>query len=617
MIFGKHINKYYRKYWYFFVLIIIIDAFIDVVQLIIPKITGGVVQILGVIEKGGISRDQYMNGTVEHYTINGISVTTPFYLRNFSATLISLASITVIIVLGRIIWRVCSGLVSGKIERDLRHEMFSHIQKLSLNYYSNKKVGGLLSYFTSDLQSIKIIFQDGYILLTDLIVLGGLSFIYMCQLSIYLALICAIPLFLFFIFGGLVLNGETKRSKIASDSFEDLSDYTEESLQGYKVIKAFKKEKERNERFTSYAKDTRTKNVKLAHYSSAIDGGINAIIFFSYILIFVFGATSLIDNKKILLGNIKDSGDFITFANYVDTLIWPMIAGALLINEISNARASNQRISTIFETTVDEVDSPKALKHDELKGKIVFNHLNFSYPNSDIKVLKDITFEVSPGQKIGIIGKTGSGKTTLVSLLIKLYKIDDNSLFIDDDDINLWKKADLRNNIHYVFQNSFVFSGKLQESIAFNKEDKINKEELKNAVDFADLEKDIKDFSEKYNTIIGEKGSTLSGGQRQRVSLARAIYSNPKVLILDDFLSAVDASTQQNIIDNVKNLKKDMTTFIIAHQISAIENCDKILVLDDGQIIASGTHLELKKSCKLYQNFIKMQELENEVSNGI
>ena len=619
MIFGKYINKYYRKYWYYFVLIILIDAAIDVAQLIIPKITGGVISILDMISNNNtFTQDDFMNGVIDgYYDEYNNYVKNLFLIRNFKTTLISIALITVIVVVGRILWRILAGQVSGKIERDLRKDMFRHIQKLSLNYYSNKKVGGLLSYFTSDLISIKNLFQEGFILLTDLTVLGGLSFIFMVQYSVPLAFICSIPLFLFFLIGGLVLNKETSLSKIASDSFEDLSDFTEESLQGYKVISAFRKEKQRYDDFSLLAEDTRVKNVKLAKCTSAIDGGINAIIYLSYALLFVFGYLSFIVGDYRLLGNLNDPGDFITFASYVDTLIWPMIAGAILINTISNAKAAYVRIATIFDTKEDVIDSPSALTHTSVKGDIEFKNLSFTYPESDTEVLHNISFKVKRGQKIGIIGKTGSGKSTLVALLSKLYQVNDNSLFIDGDDINLWKKSDLRNNIHYVFQNSFVFSGKLKESISFETEENIDDKKLIKSSNFADLSKDVKEFNDGYNLIVGEKGSTLSGGQRQRVSLARAMYSNPSVLILDDFLSAVDAQTQQNIIDNVKKLDRDLTTFIIAHQISAIEFCDQIFVLDEGRIIDSGTHNKLKESCELYKNFIQMQELEKEVNNGI
>ena len=619
MIFGKYINKYYRKYWYYFALIIIIDALIDVVQLFIPKITGGIITILNMISKSNtFTQEDYMSGIIEgYYDEYNNYVKNLFFTRNFQTTLISIALITIIIVSGRILWRILAGKVSGKIERDLRRDMFEHIQKLSLNYYSNKKVGGLLSYFTSDLISIKNLFQEGFILLTDLIVLGGLSFVFMVQYSLPLALICSIPLFLFFFVGGLALNEETRRSKKASDSFEDLSDYTEESLQGYKVIKAFRKENQRYDDFAKLADDTKLKNIKLSKYTSAIDGSINAIIYLSYVLLFVFGYRSFIVGNTTLLYNLNDPGDFVAFASYVDTLIWPMIAGALLINTISNAKAAYVRISTIFDTKEDVVDLENSIAHESLKGDIEFRNLSFTYPESDKEVLHNISFKVKHGQKIGIIGKTGSGKSTLVSLLAKLYQVNENSLFIDGDDINLWRKSDLRNNIHYVFQNSFVFSGKLKESIAFDNSKNIDEKRIIESANFADLSKDVKLVKEGFDLIVGEKGSTLSGGQRQRVSLARAMYSNPSVLILDDFLSAVDAETQQNIINNVKNIKSNLTTFIIAHQISAIEFCDLILVLDDGRIIDSGTHNKLKDSCEIYKNFIMMQELENEVNNGI
>ena len=609
MIFGKHINKFYKKYWYYFLLLFIFDIGVDILQLYIPRITGGVITCLK------YNPEEFLNSSVSQVNVNGEIIDIPFYYQNFTWTLLSIAVLAILIFIGRMGWRLSSARIGAKIERDLRKEMYENIQKLSLSYYSNKKVGGLLSYFTSDLQSIKLLFSEGLIFLIDLTVLGSLSLIYMLQYSWSLGLICTIPLLLFVVLGGVVLKGETKRSKVAGDAFEDLSDFTEENLQGFSVIKAFRKEKQKNKGFDYYALEAQMKNIKYANYQSLLDGGINIIILIMYVLLLMCGAYSLVQVNPSLLGNIKDSGQFVTFAGYADTLIWPMIAGGLLINEVSNAKAALQRISVILDAKEDIVDDKDAIVHDHIDGNIEFKNLTFYYPDSKIPALQNISFKVDKGQMIGILGRTGSGKSTLISLFDKLYPVSKDQLFIDGVDINMWRKQDLRENIALVSQTSYLFSGTVKDSISFSEkklfeydEDKIIK-----ASQFASVQDDILAMQNGYDTMVGEKGGSVSGGQRQRISIARAIYKNPDILILDDSLSAVDADTEKNILTNIRSLGNKMTTFIIAHRISALENCDLILVLDDGKLVGKGTHEELLENCDFYKKTAEMQKLEKEM----
>ncbi len=609
MIFGKHINKFYKKYWYYFLLLFIFDIGVDILQLYIPRITGGVITCLK------YNPEEFLNSSVSQVNVNGEIIDIPFYYQNFTWTLLSIAVLAILIFIGRMGWRLSSARIGAKIERDLRKEMYENIQKLSLSYYSNKKVGGLLSYFTSDLQSIKLLFSEGLIFLIDLTVLGSLSLIYMLQYSWSLGLICTIPLLLFVVLGGVVLKGETKRSKAAGDAFEDLSDFTEENLQGFSVIKSFRKEKQKNKGFDYYALEAQMKNIKYANYQSLLDGGINIIILIMYVLLLMCGAYSLVQVNPSLLGNIKDSGQFVTFAGYADTLIWPMIAGGLLINEVSNAKAALQRISVILNAKEDIVDDKDTIVHDHIDGNIEFKNLTFYYPDSKIPALQNISFKVDKGQMIGILGRTGSGKSTLISLFDKLYPVSKDQLFIDGVDINMWRKQDLRENIALVSQTSYLFSGTVKDSISFSEkklfeydEDKIIK-----ASQFASVQDDILAMQNGYDTMVGEKGGSVSGGQRQRISIARAIYKNPDILILDDSLSAVDADTEKNILTNIRSLGNKMTTFIIAHRISALENCDLILVLDDGKLVGKGTHEELLENCDFYKKTAEMQKLEKEM----
>ena len=358
------------------------------------------------------------------------------------------------------------------------------------------------------------------------------------------------------------------------------------------------------------------KNIKFANYSSLLDGGINIIILIMYLLLLGFGAYSLIEVNPTLLGNIKDSGQFITFAGYTDTLIWPLMACGILINEVSNAKAASQRISTILDEKELQPDTNNCLSHFSIKGLIEFRNLNFTYPQSKEPAVKNISFKIKPGEMIGIIGRTGSGKSTLVSLLEKLYEIQPGQLFIDGDDINLWKKEDLREHIGFVAQTSYLFSGTVKDSIAFSESDssQIDESKMVQAARFASVDQDISQMENGYSTLVGEKGSSVSGGQRQRISIARAIYKHPDVLILDDSLSAVDADTEKNILSNIRSLENKITTLIITHRISALENCDQILVLDNGELIGKGTHNELLENCPLYKNISEMQKLEKEVN---
>ncbi|MFA6830316.1 MAG: ABC transporter ATP-binding protein, partial [Bacilli bacterium] len=420
---------------------------------------------------------------------------------------------------------------------------------------------------------------------------------------------------IFVIFGGFIGKGESKRYKIASDAFESLSDFTEENLQGFSVVKAFLKEPERQKSFSVLAKDTEVKNDRYLVYSSWLDAGINLFITVMFALLLSFGIFGFLGENKFFLGNMKLTGDFYTYIGYFESLIWPMIAGGILINEISMASGAYKRISTILDSKPEIVDDPDAIDHDSIQGNIEFSHLWFTYPDGKEPVIKDASFKVSKGMTVGIIGRTGSGKSTLLSLMQRLYNIPKKSIFIDGTDINYWKVGQLREHIGFVTQESFLFSGNIKDSIAFadQKPGHYDLDKIKEAAAFACIDKDIESFQEGYDTVVGERGATLSGGQRQRVSIARAFYKNPDVLFLDDSLSAVDSNTEKSIMENITQSKKSITTFIIAHRISALENCDLILVMDQGRIVGQGKHADLKENCPLYHDLCLLQELEKEV----
>jgi ATP-binding cassette subfamily B multidrug efflux pump len=608
MIFGKYINKYYLKYWYFILGVFVFDILVDIIQLYLPRIAGNLVDVL----EDASTAKAFMSGQTND-ALSALNL--PFYCANFTTTLISVAVIALVIVFGRMGWRFFAAQVAGNIERDLRKDMFSHIQTMSLNYYKDKKVGGLLSYFTEDLQTIKQLLSEGFIFMTDLVVLGTLSFTYMFQISWPLTLCCGAPMILFVVFGGLIGKGESKRYKIASDAFESLSDYTEESLQGFSVVKSFLKEGARLKAFKGLCVDTEKKNDRYLNYSSWLDAGINLFITVMYMILLGLALYAMVEVNPFFLGTMVKGGDLVTYVGYFDALIWPMIAGGILISEISMARGAYTRISTILSAKPDIVDKPDSISHDEIQGEIEASHLWFTYPDGNEPALKDVSFKVTPGMTVGIIGRTGSGKSTLVSLFQKLYTVKDKMLYIDGTDIDYWKKADLREHIGYVSQDAFLFSGTLKESIAFSDAAKtpIDMVKVRKAAAFAGVDEDIMSFPDQYDTVVGERGATLSGGQRQRVSIARAIYKDPQVLILDDSLSAVDAETEKVILKNIKDSSHEITTFIIAHRISAIEDSDLILVFDQGRLVGQGKHDDLLVSCPLYHDIVALQELEKEV----
>ena len=607
MLFGKYLNKYYLKYWYLFLYIIIADTIVDLTQLLVPKIIGEVVNKL--------TRDP-MTGEIAFILLPTDSI--PWYKTDFFYVILSIFIITAIIVLGRMSWRYASSHIGAYIERDLRREMFNHIETLSLSYFKDKKVGGLLSYFTNDLQTIKMVFSEGLIFLVDLVVLGCTAFTYMFLMSWQITLISAIPLLFFVAFGASIGKTESQKFKISSDAFEDLSDFTEESLQGFQVVKAFIKENEKAKSFRKLSVKAKDTSVGYLRYSSLIDLGINIFITIFFGLMISLAAFSIINANIFHTDNIKLPGDLITYAGYYDALIWPMFAGGMLIDYISRGNGAYKRIAEILSIKPDVVDRVTAKSHSNMFGKIEFRHLCFTYPDGSKPALKDISFTVNKGQTIGIIGRTGTGKSTLLNLLLKLYNINEGQLFIDDDDINDWKIADLRKHIAIVSQDAFLFSGPIKYSIAFSEDSpyECDIQKVQKAANFACVDKDIESFSHGYDTFVKEKGSSLSGGQRQRISIARAIYKNPAVLILDDSLSAVDADTEKRILKNIQCYRHDLTTFIIAHRVSAIENSDLILVIDDGKIIGFGTHQQLLNTCHLYQDIVELQELEKEVNNG-
>lgn len=589
MIFGKYINCYYRRYWYYFFIGILALVLVDIVQLFIPEIIGNAISSL---DKG------------------------TFVDKDYITVLLSLVGIGALMFIGRSAWRLCINGVGQKIEYDLRERMFIHAEKLSVEYYKKQKTGGLMSLYTNDLDAVKISFMDGTIFLIDAVVLGGLAMYKMFKMNWLLTVICIVPLALVALCGVVIGKAESVRFKERQEAFEGLSDFVQENITGISVIKAFVKEGQQMKKFAKLNSKNEIANIKYLRYSIML----NSLI--SFLIFSVFGVIMILGGYYVLTGNVIgggvdfDGGKLSTYFGYFDTLIWPMLAISMLIDNISRSRASYNRIAELLKTEPSVKDNLADLRKDlpVFKGALEFKNLDFSYEDDENqKVLQGISLKINAGENIGIVGRTGSGKTTFVNSILKIHNIPKDKIFIDGVDINSWPTKVVRDNIGYVAQDSFLFSDLISNNIAFSNP-KLSMDEVRKAAKFACVDSNIIEFKDGYNTMVGERGVTLSGGQKQRIAMARAIVKNPQILILDDSVSAVDSETEKTILNNIKELRKGKTTLIIAHRISAVEKLDHIIVMDNGKIVGYGTHDELLKSCEIYAKLVELQKLEKEVN---
>lgn len=589
MIFGKYINCYYRRYWYYFFIGILALVLVDIVQLFIPEIIGNAISSL---DKGA------------------------FVDKDYITVLLSLVGIGALMFIGRSAWRLCINGVGQKIEYDLRERMFIHAEKLSVEYYKKQKTGGLMSLYTNDLDAVKTSFMDGTIFLIDAVVLGGLAMYKMFKMNWLLTVICIVPLTLVALCGGVIGKAESVRFKERQEAFEGLSDFVQENITGISVIKAFVKEGQQMKKFAKLNSKNEIANIKYLRYSIML----NSLI--SFLIFSVFGVIMILGGYYVLTGNVIgggvdfDGGKLSTYFGYFDTLIWPMLAISMLIDNISRSRASYNRIAELLKTEPSVKDNLAELRKDlpVFKGALEFKNLDFSYEDDENqKVLQGISLKINAGENIGIVGRTGSGKTTFVNSILKIHNIPKDKIFIDGVDINSWPTKVVRDNIGYVAQDSFLFSDLISNNIAFSNP-KLSMDEVRKAAKFACVDSNIIEFKDGYNTMVGERGVTLSGGQKQRIAMARAIVKNPQILILDDSVSAVDSETEKTILNNIKELRKGKTTLIIAHRISAVEKLDHIIVMDNGKIVGYGTHDELLKSCEIYAKLVELQKLEKEVN---
>ncbi|MBQ3589087.1 MAG: ABC transporter ATP-binding protein [Clostridia bacterium] len=586
MLFGRHINKYYLRYLPMLLLGLLSLIVVDYFQLLIPELYSMVID--------GINDGYVLIDGIKH------EFNMSFLLDKICLPLIF---VIVFMVIGRFAWRICFFGSALKVETSIRDKMFDHIKNLSMQYYNENKVGEMMSLFTNDLETVQECFGMGLLSFLDALVLGAWSLVKMFQMNRYLTLFALIPMALMIAVGTIVRKYMTEKWRKRQEAYSSISDFAQQSYSGISVIKAFVKEAKELWSFKRLNKNNEDANV--AHTKASTLLHIFVTLFVESVICIILGYGGYLVYKGIFT-----AGQFIAFIGYFNLIVWPIMAISQLIEMQSRGKASLKRIGDLLETKIEVVDGANAIDM-ELKGNIEFKGLTFSYKGTKYNALDNVSFKINKGENVGIVGKTGSGKTTLVDLILRTYNVPDNTIFLDGVCINKIKIKSVRAGCAYVPQDNFLFSATIESNIAFAS-DGDNAFTVEESAILADIHSNIMDFGKGYQTVLGERGVTVSGGQKQRISIARALMKNAPILILDDSVSAVDTKTEKTILENLRKVREDKTTILIAHRVSTIENMDKIIFIDDGKILGIGTHTELYSSCNEYKNMVELQRLEDE-----
>ncbi len=528
--------------------------------------------------------------------------------RGILIFILILLGLALFIAFFRFLWRIYVMGNARRMEYTLRNMLFRHLQKLSTEFFNRHKTGDLMAHATNDIQAVRMALGPGIVLSIDALFLTTVIIIMMITtIDWRLTLIALLPLpFMVAIvtrFGQVIHS----RFKKVQEAFSDLTDQTQENFSGIRVVKGFAQEAEEREKFRQVNQKNVDANMHLVRVWGLFMPLVQFISALSFIIVLGYGGV-LVINGTISLGN------FVTFNSYLGMLTWPMMAIGWVFNMIQRGKASMDRLNTLFENKPDVTDHPDTLPLKTIKGKIEFHNLSFTYPGSEEPVLKNITISIPAGQTVGILGRTGSGKTTLMNLLLRLYNPPRGTVFIDGTDIHQIPLETLRDNIGYVPQDNFLFSTTIKENVDFASTGR-SLREVEDYTKMAQVYDNIIDFPKKYETLVGERGVTLSGGQKQRISIARALIKDPSILILDDSLSAVDTQTEEAILQNLKQVMADRTSLIIAHRISTLKSADKIIVIEEGEVTQEGTHDQLLKEEGLYRELYQKQLLEDQIDS--
>ena len=588
MIFGKYINRYYLKHAPVLLLGILSLLTVDYIQLLIPELYRLVIN--------GVNLGQVVvDGQTMAFTKEVL----------FQHICLPMIYIVVLMVIGRFLWRVCFFGSAVRVAADLREQMFDHSRQLSQQYYQVNKVGNLMSLYTNDLDTIQECFGDGILMFFDASVLGILALVKMWRMDIKLTLLALIQAAVMFAIGTVMSQVMTKRWEERQQAFSDLSDFAQENFSGIAVIKAFVKELKELMAFRKLNKENEEINVTYTKIATLLE--VLVTLFVESVICVILGYGGWL----VYRGQFN-AGQLVEYIGYFEAIVWPIMAISMLIEKTARGKASLNRITELLDAPIDVADRDGVADLKNPRGGIEFRHLNFRYPDGEYDVLKDISFTIAPGESVGIVGKTGAGKTALVDLLLRTYNVPDGTLFVDGQDVNTVSIHSVRNACAYVPQDNFLFSDTIAHNIGFGVDD-ASREDIDRAAALADVRDNIVDFKDGYETVLGERGVTVSGGQKQRISIARALLKNAPILILDDSVSAVDTRTERIILDNLKTSRTGKTTLLIAHRISTVEQLDKIIFIEDGRVEAVGPHDELYRTCNEYRRMVDLQKLEDEV----
>jgi len=577
----RYLNKFFYKYKYRLIIGIICTIVAKILSLFTPELIG---RSLNLVES-------YIKGE-----ITDIKVVKSQLLINISLILgaVLLSGVFTFLMRQMII------IMSRLIEFDLKNEVFEQYERLSLNFYKKNRTGDLMNRISEDVSKVRMYFGPAIMYTINMITLFVIVISYMIKIDATLTLYTLLPLPILSISIYILSRVINERSRIVQEYLSKLTTFTQEFFSGINVIKAYSIEKHSFTNFDVLANESKEKNISLY----------KAQALFFPLMILLIGASNIL---VIYIGGMRYINGFISFGViaqfiiYVNMLTWPVAVVGWVTSIVQQAEASQKRINE-FLNVVPEVQN-QTDKASVIEGKIEFKNVSFVYDDTNITALKNISFKIDKGKTLAILGKTGSGKSTIANLISRLYDINNGEILIDNKPIKNINLKNLRNSIGFVPQEAFLFSDTIKNNIKFGNEDAVDKI-IKNAAHNAHIHHNIEEFNNSYNTFIGERGVTLSGGQKQRISIARAIIKEPQILIFDDCLSAVDTETEEVILNNLNSIGQDKTTIIISHRVSSTKNADFIIVLDEGEIIQKGTQDELSNQDGYYQNLYNQQLIE-------
>ncbi|MBV7267795.1 ABC transporter ATP-binding protein [Winogradskyella luteola] len=580
----KHLNKYFFKYRYRLIIGIVITIVAKIFALFTPRFVGDAINVISDRYNGNISYEVFKTEltTITLYII-GAAIIAGMFTFLMRQTIIN---------------------VSRHIEYDLKNEIYQHYQVLSLNFYKSNRTGDLMNRISEDVGKVRMYVGPAIMYTMNTITLFTVAIIYMMNTAPKLTLYTLIPLPILSVAIYKLSRLINKRSTIVQQSLSTLSTYTQETFSGISVIKSYGIEPRTNSEFDTLSAENRQKQINLTKVQALFFPMMILLIGLSNLIVVYIGGVQYMN------GEIEDIGTIAAFLIYVNMLTWPVAVVGWVTSLVQQAEASQERINEFLNTEPDIQNTVNELT--PIKGDIEFKNVSFVYPDTNIEALKDVSFKLKSGQTLAILGKTGSGKSTILDLIGRLYDVDNDGVLVDDTVVSKLNLYSLRKSIGYVPQDAFLFSDSIKNNIKFGKEDATDDEVIEAAKN-ARVHKNIIGFKRGYDTVLGERGITLSGGQKQRVSIARAIIKRPDILLFDDCLSAVDTDTEEKILKNLVKLTKDKTTIIVSHRVSSAKNANQIIVLDDGKVIQTGTHQSLINVEGYYKELYTKQLSEKEI----